>query len=45
MVGGKDSFVKTEDTRARLLMAGILMRGHAVTLSNTNPYKQIDSNG
>ena len=38
-------FVKTEDARARLLMDGISMKGHAVTLSDTDPYKQLDSNG
>ena len=38
-------FVKTEDARVLLLMEGISMRGHAVTLSDTDPYKQLDSNG
>ena len=38
-------FVKTDEARTQLLMAGISMRGHAVTLSDTNPYRQVDTEG
>ena len=38
-------FVKTEEARTQLLMTDISMRGHAVTLGDTNPYRQVDTEG
>lgn len=38
-------YCKSEETRAALLVAGMEVRGQAVTLHDTNPYAQLDRAG
>ena len=38
-------FCKTSEARLSLLVAGFSLRGHAIALSNTNPYRAVTSDG
>ena len=38
-------FAKTDTARTTLLLEGISLRGHAITVTDVNPYRPVDSNG
>ena len=38
-------FAKTDTARTTLLLEGISLKGHAITVTYVNPYRPVDSNG
>ena len=38
-------FAKTDTASTTLLLEGISLRGHAITVTDVNPYRPVDSNG